>query len=734
LNHSDLHLTGILVRVFLGIALGVSWSPSQTRGDELKYSVRWIGNSFPGAQKWVQQDIRAVLVTGDGTVYTNAEWDEAGREVGVYRDGDVLGLAGHTHGWGYHGGRAIAVNDQYVFIAQKVDCEGGGLKDPETWPAKSKVWYGVARRKRSDITRPAPFPGGKGGKGDTLKGGFLVVNEVPDHTKGDLVGLWATPSRLYVSNPLDSAIQVYDAETMATLQRWPLERTGPLAMDAAGTLWVLQAAEGNQQARIVRLDAHGKRLPQQVTFPPEAVPVAFCFDSQGRLLVADDGVNQQIRIYSQADTNPTFSGTFGQTGGIYADVVGKVGALRFNRPSGIGCDEKGNLYVANSGSSGGGSAVLESYTPDGKRRWQLLGLEFVDMADVDPDDDTQVYTKEERFRLDYRQPAGQDWTYESYTIHPFRYPDDPRLHLWSAGAWVRRIQGKPYLFVTDMNAQHLQVYRFAREHDGEIAIPSGLFAGRHLRDKAEWPPQQPDRGEWIWRDVNGDGRLGDGEYQVHEGRDLPSYQGWWVDTVGNVWQATETGGIRQFPLEGIDQHGNPIWSYASMRLDPHPKELKQLKRLRYLPQEDVMYLGGTTAEHANQHWKPMGPVICRYDDWSRPQRKLRWQIVAPYEKGSSGHSSCEPMGFDVADEYLFVPYTGASKSLGYRTGHIEVFRGSDGRSVGFMEPPAEVGEIGLQDIRECLRAHRRADGEYLIFLEEDWKAKILLYRWKPGRP
>jgi hypothetical protein len=48
-----------------------------------------------------------------------------------------------------------------------------------------------------------------------------------------------------------------------------------------------------------------------------------------------------------------------------------------------------------------------------------------------------------------------------------------------------------------------------------------------------------------------------------------------------------------------------------------------------------------------------------------------------------------------------------------------------------MEPSEEIGEIGLQDIRECLRAHRRGDGEYLVFLEEDYKAKILLYRWKP---
>ncbi|MBV9470108.1 MAG: hypothetical protein JOZ57_12805, partial [Abitibacteriaceae bacterium] len=88
----------------------------------------------------------------------------------------------------------------------------------------------------------------------------------------------------------------------------------------------------------------------------------------------------------------------------------------------------------------------------------------------------------------------------------------------------------------------------------------------------------------------------------------------------------------------------------------------------------------------------------------------------------------EPMGFDLAGNYLFVPYTGASKAMGIPTGHVKIFNATDGSSVGAMQPPADIGEIGLQDIRECLRAHRRTNGEYVVFLEEDWKSKILLYR------
>ena len=73
------------------------------------------------------------------------------------------------------------------------------------------------------------------------------------------------------------------------------------------------------------------------------------------------------------------------------------------------------------------------------------------------------------------------------------------------------------------------------------------------------------------------------------------------------------------------------------------------------------------------------------------------------------------MGFDVAGDYLFVPYTGASREAGFSTGHIEVFRLADGAGVGHMEPSRELGEIGLQDIRECLRLIAERTGRISSF-------------------
>src|SRR6185437_10394287 len=226
------------------LLVGVSLAQA---GTDLKYSVSWIGNSFSGKPQWVLQDVADIFVDSDGTLFTNVGWDEAGGNVQQYRDGKLIATAFHTHGWGYEGGQAVTANSKYLFIAQNVDNENGGLKG-DSWPAKGLAWSGVSRRLRSDIKKGAPFSGGRGREGDVIKGSFLPVVEFPHHGKstlGTLRGLWATETRLFISSPFDHSIKVYDVETMQPVSSWKIDRPDKMCADRDGNLWILQRPDSN---------------------------------------------------------------------------------------------------------------------------------------------------------------------------------------------------------------------------------------------------------------------------------------------------------------------------------------------------------------------------------------------------------------------------------------------------------------------------------------------------------
>jgi len=558
-----------------------------------------------------------------------------------------------------------------------------------------------------------------------------VTRGALDQPSLNIAGLAASDEHLFVSCPYDGTVKVYNAGDMSRRVVWTIGRVGPLALDAAGRLHVLGQGDVNCAPSLECFTPEGSPAGTAYRFARDAVPRALCFTPDGRCLVADDGPRQLILFLTRQDGIWSEVGALGVRGGIHSPPASRIAPQRFNRPVAVTCTPDGTIHVAHGGSTGGGSTVLEAFRENGPTLWRLFGLTFVDMADVDPANDRHVFTKEERYEMAYDRPCGAEWAYSAYTVDRFRYPEDARLHIWSAGAWVRRIAGRRFLFVQDMQAEHLQVYRFDEEA-GETAIPSGLFAKRRI-EGGSWPPHQPAAGEWIWRDANHNGAFDMGEYEVAPAN-APPAQGWWVDDRGDVWLATHAHGIRRHVVQGLDSGGNPRWSLAAVERYPHPAALREVKRLRYQPAGDVMWLGGTDAVHRNQHWKPMGPVLARYDGWcaSRGTCSPRWRRVMSYAGGARGHASCEPMAFDVAGEFVFVAYTGPSRRFGVRTGRVEVLRAADGVSVGHFELSPEIGEIGLQDIRECVRAVRRANGEYLVFIEDDMKAKVLFYRWWPG--
>ncbi len=355
-NPRHAHGSALLLAVFVSVC---PWYATAGRGADLHYGVSWIGNSFGGKTTWVQQDVEGLWVEPDGTVFTNVRWDEAGGNVQQYHDGQLVAMAGHTHGWGYEGGDAVAANSKYLFIVQNVSNEGGGLKG-NSWPPKGFTWSGVSRRHRSAIIRAAPFPEGHGKQGDVLQGAFLPVEEFAEHGQRRVRGLWATETELFVSSPLDGTIKVYDTQSMRPLRSWNVERPDRLCLDLRAQVWVLQRPNAEGMWKSLRFTPRGQLLPQKIEFPAGVTPTAMAVDRANRLLVADAGADQQIKIYDAIDTAPELKETLGTKGGIFAGPIpGKFGDLRFNRPAAIGVDDHGNVYVASSGATAGGSTVLE---------------------------------------------------------------------------------------------------------------------------------------------------------------------------------------------------------------------------------------------------------------------------------------------------------------------------------------------------------------------------------------
>ncbi len=343
-------ITSVLCLAFACAASGTDAPAPRT----LDVRTSWIGNTFGfGEGTWTQINITAIAIAPDERVFTNAPWDESGAEASVYRDGQMLGYAGGTHGWGGSGGNAVAVNSRYVYVAVGVGNERGRLVKPSIWPPAGKQWTGVSRRDIGDLKRPVPFdgaaPGASGDLNATMKAlttdkdpravmarSFLSVNETDDD-KRDIGGFAASDALLYVANTAIDLIEVYDAQSMQKKAQFAAPKPGKLALAADGTLWAVIESNGAHYA------ASGEALKDAPQLSPDSVAVDVAIDKGGRLLVA---------------------------GG-----TGKPGPKRFNGPTGVGVDANGNVYVSCNGIgpqlgklSASLGAMLESYSPEGALR------------------------------------------------------------------------------------------------------------------------------------------------------------------------------------------------------------------------------------------------------------------------------------------------------------------------------------------------------------------------------
>ncbi len=451
-----------------------------------------------------------------------------------------------------------------------------------------------------------------------------------------------------------------------------------------------------------------------VTFPGLFQPTAIAMANDGSLMIGDSGTGprQQVLFYDIRDiAKPKLVKPFGDHGGIGSGTPGQITPTKFWGIRGLGMDAAGNLYVAMSEMG----TVLRSFTPDGQLRWEVHGEFFCDLAVADPSNDaTDVWGIQERYAMDWSQPPGQDSKWISYTLDRHKYPNDPRglMHVKQQGEHgltspqVVYLNGRRFMFVGGMFASNfINIFRF----DGEIAVPSGLILqwdNNLYNTDLKWPPNKP-AGTSIWRDLNGDGDYQASEFAPNNNRVHPGP--FWVDQKGNIWMAY---GFFRYDFQGIDAQGNPVYSADKITVLDKPKGVNKVARVCYLDDTDTLVV----AEEGGDMRHISRVFICK--GYLAGNRE-----TVSFTPGAGDKAGCVA----AAGDYVF---TGGWQERG----RIWVNRLSDGGPVGTFDPGPTVGGVentGWIDLLTGIAACKRSTGDYLVFVEENYKAKSLIYRWNP---
>lgn len=182
-----------------------------------------------------------------------------------------------------------------------------------------------------------------------------------------------------------------------------------------------------------------------------------------------------------------------------------------------------------------------------------------------------------------------------------------------------------------------------------------------------------------------------------------------MDKKGNILMAY---GFFRYDFQGLDPKGNPIYTADKITVLEPPDGVKKVAHVCYLDESDTLVVAdeGSDMRHIGRVF------VCK--GYLGGNRK-----AVSFESGAGKEAACVA----AASEYAL---TGGWKERG----RIHVNRISDGAKVGVFDPGSTVGGVentGWIDILTGITASRRTNGEYLVFVEEDYKAKVLLYRWKP---
>jgi len=611
-------------------------------------------------------------------------------------------------------------------------------------------------------------------------------------------GIAASADEVFASVRPDNQIAVLDAKTLAEKRRFPFTRPGPLVYDAKGRLWVIREGFTRHETdpmfyepgRLLALDPQtGKQLLEITGL---GMPVALAVDDKSpgkaRLLVADGGLDQQVKLFDVGGEQPKAIGSVGAKGGTFAGVPGRVADAKFNGFTGIGTDGAGSFYAATTGWAYRypASHAMPHQTelkclpasavnaPDAKALWSVHCVAHnIEGAGWDAKTGDIYVGSDARYEVDWSRPLGKEARYAAFLMNT---RDDPDGIIWRWNRTppdVRWLDGQRFLFVQDASSL-LEVFRFDEKQMGEIGIPCVAYQA-NVRTLREWAraqadfrkdpqngdayfwafvsrwlpdlpvPAQDNQKGWQWARLKWvDGANGaphDGRAQAAEYTDntaLMPITGeaghkYFIDARGGIWhvETWDAQPIVHEPFAGL-KDGIPTWGAA--RTYPVPEPFTMVHCAFYDPGTDVMVLLGGTRDFAGSPWS--GPTeAVRYGKWStgRPVPGDRIMFLPPqqwYRPGGEGDWRRPGMEFNtvsayVADDYLFVTN---------RTGQVRVIDMKLGNMIEWLMPGPEVLGVGgyFENRLTGVRAYRFSPDEYVILRQSNETVRIIAHRWRPA--
>ncbi|MEM6331907.1 MAG: hypothetical protein AAF823_01035 [Planctomycetota bacterium] len=713
----------VYVGVFLATSRGAEataeFTKPQVRADDYPVRSTYLGNVGPGGtDAWHMQRVAPGLaVDGQGRVYLASHHNEQGTATGIYQDGRRLGWLGWE--WIRPVG-PIALSRSHAYLATETGFQRINLD------TRRRVGEGVKLFEQRDRT------------------GIRGVAVTPDDRT------------LYVANARDQRIEVWATGGMQrrSVLIDNLPHVGALSVSPDGqTLW---CAMDPPDGRVLGFDIETAAMIQELS-EPDWLPVGLDIHDD-RLYVADNGPDQQVKVYDLASGPPQLIHTIGREGGIRADPAGVPYPDAFVSLSGVGVDGAGNVYVSMFGpplhrpehEHSVSVTGLRSFSPDGTPRWQMHCHIDLETLAVDPDDPTVLYSPDERFAADWDfvpdlglppgHPDGLGGAFKWIGFHrtghyfPGMTPHDTG---WGT-PYFCRVEGEKFLVIMHKNRQLMMAYSPQTPHGDQRLTPVFAWASRNFPDYPSHGPQGSEH--WTWTDDNSNGSFDPGEFTDYDGASLGQPQSFDLAPDGTLRSAGITWLAESKPT--LNEGGIPVWLPGPKEDAPTPFHTGGIDLIRYVPENDTLFLTGTTEQLPNtSRWRTASRVLARYSRWSSGNRQPDWTVELPFLAHrnnptlTSGNTRYNPniVSLNAFEDHVFLGQYSPSLLivLDAKTGK-EVM--SNGEALRLMPGP-EVLSLSTDLDRGPLAVNmlRRNNGEYIVLMQDDMFAKVTVLRWTPSR-